>query len=148
MLRALALDLMGRRVEGARHLRSVRAPGLPGLLRLFLDATLAVLEGDSALARRAADDIVDKWQLRDPCATYYLARSLAVIDHPRALEVLRRCVEGGFHPYWFLTRDPWLDGLRTDRAFRQVLDIAEAGRRDAARAFLEAGGERILGPVQ
>ena len=147
MVKALALDLMGQRAEGARHLRALRSPGIPGLLRLFLEAILGVLEEDRPLARRAADDIVEKWRLRDPCATYYLARTLAAIDHPRALEVLRRSVEGGFHPYTFLTRDPWLDGLRSVHGFRQVLEVAEDGRRKAHDAFLEAGGERILGPV-
>ncbi|HJR60638.1 MAG TPA: protein kinase [Vicinamibacterales bacterium] len=148
MLTALALDLMGRRDEAAAHLRGLRAPGLPTLVRLLLDGMGAVLEGNRSAALSAADRILSVWRLRDPCATYYLARTLASLEHPRAIETLRRAVEGGFHSYAFFTRDPWLDPLRGEEAFKEIVVFAEVQYRDAADAFVAAGGERILGPIQ
>jgi serine/threonine protein kinase/tetratricopeptide (TPR) repeat protein len=147
ILTALALDLMGRRDEGAAHLRAHRQPGMPPLYRLFFDGLLGVLERDDSAARTAADATLARWRLRDPCATYYLARTLAAIEHPRAIETFQRAVEGGFHAWSFFTRDPWLDALRSDRGFRDIVETAETGCRAAAHAFVEAGGERILGPL-
>jgi hypothetical protein len=117
-------------------------------MRLFLEGTLAVVQRDRATGLAIADEILENWRLRDPCATYYLARTLAALDHPRAIETFRRAVEGGFHSYAFFIRDPWLDRLRTDAAFTQVLALAEEQYRGSAEAFVAAGGERVLGPVR
>jgi len=146
LLTALALDMLGRPIDASAHLRAHQTPGMPGLMRLFLEATLAIVQRDRAAGLTVADEILENWRLRDPCATYYLARSLAALEHPRAIETLRRAVEGGFHSYAFFIRDPWLDRLRTEDAFTQVLSLAEAHFREAAQAFVAAGGERILGP--
>lgn len=86
--------------------------------------------------------------LRDPCATYYFARTLATIEHPDAIRMLKQSVEGGFDPYAFLLRDPWLDPLRGTAAFDDIVRFAEARARDAADAFVRAGGESILGPLR
>ena len=85
--------------------------------------------------------------LGDPCSTYYLARTLAAAEHPRAMEMIRRSIEGGFHAHALLVRDPWLDPVRRAPAFEEVLAYAERQVREASAAFLAAGGERILGPV-
>jgi hypothetical protein len=42
-------------------------------------------------------------------------------------------------------RDPWLDSLRGRAEFLRSLRRAEAGHARAAAAYLEAGGERMLG---
>ena len=95
-----------------------------------------------------ADELLRKWRLRDPCGTYYLARILASLEHSGALPMLEHAVDTGFHCYTFFARDPWLDPVRTDSAFRAILQRAEAGYRDARAAFVAAGGEALLGPVQ
>jgi hypothetical protein len=94
------------------------------------------------------DRLIDMWRLRDPCGIYYFARALAAVQHPEALPMFRRAVEGGFHCSLFYSRDPWLDSLRANPEFRAVIQVAEAGYRDAAAAFAAAGGEQMLGPVQ
>jgi serine/threonine protein kinase/Tfp pilus assembly protein PilF len=145
---AIALDLMGRRDEAIDHARKHIASGAPPLLRSFFEVTVAMLEGNRVEAVAIADQVLAIWNLRDPCANYYLARMLAAVDHPRALEMLRRAVEGGFHCYPFYTRDPRLDPLRTRPGFKEVLRTAEAGYRDVVDTFIDAGGEQILGPLQ
>lgn len=79
------------------------------------------------------------------CATYYMARALARASHPRATEIFRRAVEGGFHSYTLFTRDTWLDPLRGQPEFEDVIDVARRQYLDAVDAFVAAGGERLLG---
>jgi hypothetical protein len=108
---------------------------------------LAGLEGRRADALTAADELLAKWRLRDPCGAYYLARGLAAIEHPGALPMLRRAIDAGYYCHSFLTRDPWLDPLRGSGEFKRIVEVAETGYRDAAAAFAAAGGETLLGPA-
>jgi serine/threonine protein kinase/tetratricopeptide (TPR) repeat protein len=147
LMSIVATDLMGRREEAIARLRPLRVPGLPPVYRLMLDVTLWVLEGERTHARGAGDELLRVWRLRDPCAIYFVARSLTATEHPRALETLRRSVEGGFHATAFFSRDSWLDPVRSTREFRDIVEIAERRQREAADAYVAAGGERILGPV-
>ena len=51
----------------------------------------------------------------------------------------------GYFPVATLTGYPQFDPLRSDAAFRALLDQAEAGRARALAAFQAAGGERLVG---
>jgi hypothetical protein len=42
-------------------------------------------------------------------------------------------------------RDPWLDSLRPTPQFRPILQRALERHAGAVRAFVEAGGEQLLG---
>jgi hypothetical protein len=121
---------------------------MPPLFRLFSELTIAYLEDRRQDARVAADEILAKWRNRDPCATFYLSRTLAAMEHPSALQMFRRAVEEGYHCYSFYAQDPWLDSLRDKAEFNSVVRLAEAGYRDSAAAFGAAGGERLLGATE
>ena len=142
---AMALDAQGRSAEAVALLRGIEAPGLPRLFTLIINGLSALFEGNTAAALPAVDAMMQRWPLRDPCASYYLARCLARGGHPKALDILCRSIEGGFHSYTLFMRDPWLDSLRGEPAFQEALALAERERREAIDAFLAAGGERILG---
>ena len=62
--------------------------------------------------------------------------------------MVKRAIEGGYHCHSFFTQDPWLDPLRGSREFNQIVQLAEQAYHDAAEAFVEAGGEKLLGSVE
>jgi eukaryotic-like serine/threonine-protein kinase len=148
VVKTLALSLLGQHDRAIAYARQQLGPGVPQLIRMFFELILALLEGRRADGTAMGDELLRKWRLRDPCGTYYVARILASLEHPGALAMLERAVDAGFHCYPFFARDPWLDPLRTNPAFRAVLQRADAGYRDARAAFVAAGGEALLGPVQ
>jgi eukaryotic-like serine/threonine-protein kinase len=148
-INALALDLWGRRDEAVALLRRVEELTLPRELRTFVEVTRLVMENRPAEAGPLLRTMMAKGgPPRDPCALYYFARNLARAgDAPNALALLVKMVEGGFSSFEFMTRDPWLESLRHHDEFRAILRRAEARERQARAAFIEAGGDRILGLV-
>jgi hypothetical protein len=145
-LSALALDLMGRDREAIELLRSLErtAPNSP--VDLWTIATRALLEGNQAEGMKWTEKLTPTWTLRDPCAGYYLGRHLARMGEVEAaLARLRTVVEGGFYCASFLTRDPWLDALRSHAEFRAILQLADTRQRAALAAFVSAQGDRVLG---
>jgi hypothetical protein len=83
---------------------------------------------------------------RDPEGLYFTARTFAYVhETEEALQLLRGVVEGGYYQPARMTRDPWLDSVRAEPEFIRLLRLAEARRRDAVAAYLEHGGDKILG---
>jgi len=65
--------------------------------------------------------------------------------HELGLPRLRRAVAKGYFAAPTLAGHRQFDALRGDAAFEDVLAQAQAGRQRALAAFLESGGERLLG---
>ena len=81
----------------------------------------------------------------DPEGMYYMGRSMAHVGEPdTALLGLTSAVDRGFFCYPFFVRDPWLDPVRGDARFIEVLRRAEGKWREAKRAFDEHPGSRVL----
>ena len=144
-LNALALQLAGRQTEAIDFLRRLADASLPLVHRLYIKAVRALLEEDRPAAMEATFLLSARWKPRDPCALFYLARLLAKTgETQRALGTLEGSVEGGYYPFRFLARDPWLDPLRGESKFAEILRRAENRYRDAVAAFVKAGGDRVL----
>jgi tetratricopeptide (TPR) repeat protein len=143
--KAWALDLLGCKQEALETLQASEA-GLPKAALRYVVATRTVMEGRHEEAKRVNLDLLHMSRLRDPCGMFYFARHLAGAgDTADALIGLRRAVEGGFGCFTLLTRDPWLDGLRSHPQFRKILRLARDRRAAAVKAFADAGGEQVLG---
>jgi hypothetical protein len=64
-----------------------------------------------------------------------------------ALELLTKVVDGGMHCPTPLVRDPWLDSLRMEPEFVRLLRRSEQEHAESVRAYVQAGGEQLLGVV-
>lgn len=145
-LEALVFMAMGREGDALSLLRQSERERPPGILREFVASLRALLEGRHDESLEATEKCLA--QARDPEMQYYLARQLGRLGaHQQALAEMRKVVESGFHCPDAFARDPWLGSLRGDPEFEGILERARAGRHRAAIAFVEAGGERLLGVV-
>jgi tetratricopeptide (TPR) repeat protein len=141
-LNGLALVMLGRDQEAIVALRNSEGWGDVG----FHSALLLLMEGRRTEGLAATLAIL-RPGYRDPESFYYVARQLAYFGDPAAaLSVLERAVEDGFFCFSTMARDPWLDPLRSAPAFTRILRRAEARHRGALAAFLQADGDRLLGP--
>jgi non-specific serine/threonine protein kinase len=137
---SLFLARAGRDAEALESLRGAEMPGHRGMR----NALMALLEG----RREDAIVEVDRYQpdFVDPEGACTLAMAVARIGAKKqALKTLRQSVEGGFRCFPAFARDPWLDPLRTEPEFRQILVEVEAHQRAAATVFVEEKGDRLLG---
>jgi serine/threonine protein kinase len=63
----------------------------------------------------------------------------------QAVQKLTSLVSSGFFPYDTLMTHPWLDGLRRRPDFLSILQKAKDRHKEAQTAFVQAGGETLLG---
>jgi TolB-like protein len=138
-----ALTMQGRDREALAHYEALTTR-LGGTLGLVASAMAGALRGDRDIVTRSIADF-DRSGFRDPEGYYYVARLLARAgDVEGGLRFLRRTVDGGFYVLLLLVRDPWMLPLRPTPAFTEILALAEARHREAADAFIAAGGETLL----
>ena len=111
------------------------------------DARIAVIEGTGSIAAlESATDAVIAGGLRDPEGLYHLARQLAHFGREdRAVELLADVVDRGYSPTVTFSRDAWLDRLRDRTDFREILLKAKQHHEEARAAFVQAGGQALLG---
>jgi hypothetical protein len=77
----------------------------------------------------------------------YTARSLSLLGEAgEAVLLLERALDRGFNPYRMLLRsDTWLDAARSHANFPRLFARARQKYAVARQAFIDAGGERLLG---
>jgi eukaryotic-like serine/threonine-protein kinase len=142
----ITLMLMGREGEALALAREAEAHMRPSeLLRDILIAQRAMLEGKRNEGLQALEHLLAK-KFRDGEGLYYWARNLARLEEPqRALEALGAAVDQGYCCFPTMEGDPWLEPLRAAPEFAAILRRAEQRHQEAISAFLEAGGECVLG---
>jgi len=111
------------------------------------DARIALIEGTGSIAvLESATEAVIAGGLRDPEGLYHLARGLAHFGREdRAVELLADAVDRGYSPSVTFSRDAWLEKLRRRIDFREILLKVEQRHQDARAAFMQAGGQALLG---
>jgi TolB-like protein/Tfp pilus assembly protein PilF len=145
-LTVMALAVLHRDEEALTLCRDIRKREPANRhLRLVIEAIEAAASGQAEQGVRTVRELLTV-SFHDPEGWYYWARALARWgDTGPALELLTRAVQAGFHSPRALEGDPWLDSLRSIPGFSRAVLEARTGHREAARAFLEAGGDRVLG---
>jgi serine/threonine protein kinase/tetratricopeptide (TPR) repeat protein len=143
--RALVLSMCGKTEEAVSQLREVEKSGPWRLGRLYVTSLRALLEGNRQESLEASEELMQA-TFRDPEGMYYLARQLSYLgQEANALGMLGRAIDNGFFCYPAMARDPWLDGLRAHAEFNALLRRSHRRHREAASAFLAAGGDSLLG---
>ena len=121
----------------------------PGIAR-WIDALGDALEGNgSPDAVCSATDVVLKRLPADLDGSFYAVAGLARFGGERgadlAVQNLAKLVSDGFFPHEAFMKHPWLDGLGRRPDFRAVLQQASDRHNEARAAFIQAGGEALLG---
>ncbi|MBA2459789.1 MAG: hypothetical protein H0V43_12660, partial [Gemmatimonadales bacterium] len=144
-LRNGALWTLGRREEAQEGVKLLEAYWPGGSDIWYIRAQRYAFEGDREGCGEALRKLLEAG-FHDPEGLYFCLRNAAYVgDEKLALDMLTRVVEAGFHCPTPLVRDPWLDSIRTAPEFVRALRRAEEEHASARRAFVAAGGERILG---
>ena len=154
--RAVETERQGERLMGMlAALRDNQVTPVIAELKL-LEASARGAELDSMRAFRAVlehdhDAFVAPFDAttessRDPENHYYMSLVAAYVgDGERSLAMLERVVAGGWFCHATIAREPWLECVRGTPRFAALIAEAKARHRQAAAAFLEAGGDRLLG---
>jgi serine/threonine protein kinase/tetratricopeptide (TPR) repeat protein len=139
------LAMLGRTQEAISILKQSESAKPWRLSKLYLTSMRALLEDKREESLEASAEL-RKATFRDPEGIFYLARQLAYLgEQEQALETLSKAIERGFFCYPAMVRDPWLDPLRSVPEFAALLRKAHQRHADASSAFIEAGGDRLLG---
>lgn len=145
-IRVIGLGLAGRRDEARQRLLDMRKASRIPIFETWIEYLTAWLD------RRAQDMLIRMEAFgtlrihEDPEAMFQQGWLLCDAgEHDRGFGYLQRAVTKGYFVAPTLSTRPQFDALRSRRAFRTMLDEAEAGRTRAHAAFVEAGGERLIG---
>ena len=140
--RNLALLMLGRPDEALASLESIETE-IPSRMLHYTNALMFLIRGER---ERSVAAILRQMDIPDPEGRYYVARHLIHLgETDRGLAALSNVVDDGFFCLPALTRDPWLDAVRTSPAFADIARRAEVRHRRAVISFLSSEGDRVLG---
>ena len=144
---ASALLCLGRQEEALAMGRSAIDRSSPSYhLRLLISALTAFAGRDRAATLENIRRLEALPAFSDPEGYYYWSLAYAGIDErERALELLERMVENGFHAVRALEVNPFLRPLASDPRFIALLARAREKQARSEQAFAEADGPRLLG---
>lgn len=140
-LRAVALAALGHDTEAVDWLLAQPTIDDDEGSGLYLRSLLTLLQDRRDEAVALTMRVLST--LTDGEARFYMARQLARAGaHSAAIQELKRVVDSGFTPVRAFAEDPWLESVREDAAFNDVLDGARQ-RQHAASQLLRAHGGSV-----
>lgn len=137
-----ALDALGRGGEAIAIAREFEKTMQEPYKTWFASAR-ATLEGDYATAVNGYGRVAT---LQDPEAYFWQAcyRAKAKACGP-ALECLSKALDGGYQCHRALVHSLWLEPLRSEAGYNDLVNRAVEMSAQTRRVFLENGGDRIFG---
>jgi hypothetical protein len=145
-IHVIGLGLAGRRDEARQKLLAMRQASRIPLFLAWIDYLMSWLDRRPADMDHQMSAFGPLKVHDDPEAIFQLGWLLCDVgEHATGLAHLRRAVSKGYFVAPTLAGRPHFDALRTEPAFRALLEEAEAGRQHALAAFRAAGGERLVG---
>jgi hypothetical protein len=146
LIRAIITGMRGDHRRALELLSDLESHKPTQLLRHLTLGLRAVFEHRPDAAFEHAQWVFDA--NTDPESLYFVARFIASFGDRRALPQLARALDQGFVVYRVLLRDDaWLDPLRSTADFQDLVARSREVYRDCLQAYVDAGGERLLGPV-
>jgi len=139
---APALEALGRVPEAITAAKELEKT-LSEPFRWWFSGWLAFFMGN----HQKGVEIFDRAaKLTDPEAHFYNGCLMAkAAYHDRAFRLLSLAIENGYACHHGLLHDRWLDSLRSELPFTQLIERAAEQSRKARAVFLELGGDRLLG---
>lgn len=94
----------------------------PGSLNdLWVTGFVALIEGDKEKGLLAAHKF-EEYNISDSEAWFFIGTNYALLgDKKSAIRCLTRSVDGGYFNYTFFQNEPFLDSLRDDKEFKELL---------------------------
>jgi TolB-like protein/Flp pilus assembly protein TadD len=116
---------LGQREKAINDFNKVLNLSHAGIVGLWAKGMKAYLENNIEAGRMAAKE----WELSNPTdgETLYHIGSLYGLNNDGAgcIRLLKKAVKGGFFNYPYMQRDKFLDSVRDDPAFKEVLSLAK-----------------------
>jgi tetratricopeptide (TPR) repeat protein len=154
MTRALVLMMLRRNREAVSTLQEVAEQfqasrqSASFILQKWVESLRLIAEGRLIEAMEGSGGLTNP-PYRDPESLYYTARQFAYLgETDTALRLLQRSVDEGFFCTDTLARDAWLEPLRSLPSFAAIQQHAGTRQRHALAAFIEAGGDELLGVTE